>query len=133
MLEASGSWQWLLDVEHIEKAMVFAGMGARHGLEAALLVELGFRGVRDSLDAPGGWMMSEAFKGGDSNRRSLIDQLGERSELSETGFKRYPVGGPTQPVVEGLLKLLPDLDRDQVASLQIAMPGSWQSFRDAAM
>jgi 2-methylcitrate dehydratase PrpD len=131
--QASGSWQWLLDVEHIEKALVFAGMGARHGLEAALLVEAGFRGVRDSLDAPGGWMMSDAFKGGDVNRRYLIDQLGARSELSETGFKRYPVGGPTQPAVEGLLKLLPQLDRNALQSVQIAMPGSWQSFRDAAM
>ena len=27
--QASGSWQWLLDVEHIEKAFVFAGLGAR--------------------------------------------------------------------------------------------------------
>ena len=131
--QASGSWQWLLDVEHIEKALVFAGMGARHGLEAALLVEAGFRGVRDSLDAPGGWMMSEAFKGGDANRRYLIDQLGARSELTETGFKRYPVGGPTQPAVEGLLKLLPQLDRNAILGVQIAMPGSWQSFRDAAM
>ena len=131
--QASGSWQWLLDVEHIEKALVFAGMGARDGLEAALLVEAGFRGVRDSLDAPSGWMMSEAFRGGDSNRRYLIDQLGARSELSETGFKRYPVGGPTQPAVEGLLKLLPQLDRNALFSVQIAMPGSWRSFRDAAM
>jgi 2-methylcitrate dehydratase PrpD len=131
--QASGSWQWLLDVEHIEKALVFAGTGARNGLEAALMVEAGFRGVRDSFDAPGSWMMSDVFKGGDSNRRYLIDQLGARSELSETGFKRYPVGGPTQPTVDGLLKLLPEIDRNAVASVRIAMPGSWQSFRDAAM
>ncbi len=131
--QASGSWQWLLDVEHIEKAFVFAGMGARNGLQAALMVEAGFRGVRDSLDHPDGWMRSEIFRGGDSSRAYLIDQLGTRTELAETGFKRYPVGGPTQPAVDGLLKLLPDIDRKSVASVTIAMPGRWQAFRDAAM
>ncbi len=131
--QASGSWQWLLDVEHIEKAFVFAGMGARNGLEAALLVEAGFTGVRDSLDNPGGWMMSDAYRDGDADRSYLIDRLGSRFELSQTGFKRYPVGGPTQPAVDGLLKLLPRLDRDAVSGVTIAMPGRWQAFRDAAM
>ncbi|MBI1362099.1 MAG: 2-methylcitrate dehydratase [Alphaproteobacteria bacterium] len=131
--QASGSWQWLLDVEHIEKAFVFAGMGARNGLEAALLVEAGFTGVRDSLDNPDGWMMSEAYRAGDADRRYLIDSLGSRFELQQTGFKRYPVGGPTQPAVDGLLSLLPEIDRSSVKSITIAMPGRWQAFRDAAM
>ena len=58
--QASGSWQWLHDVEHIEKAFVFAGMGARNGLQAALLVEAGFRGVRDPFDDPAGWFSLRA-------------------------------------------------------------------------
>jgi 2-methylcitrate dehydratase PrpD len=131
--QAAGSWQWLLDVEHIEKSFVFAGMGARAGLNAALMVEAGFRGVRDSLDNPGGWMRSGAFAGGDANRAYLIEGLGERSELHHTAYKRYPVGGPTQPAVEGLLKLLPEIDRGAIERIVISMPGRWQAFRDAAM
>jgi 2-methylcitrate dehydratase PrpD len=129
--QASGSWQWLLDVEHIEKAFVFAGMGARDGLHAALMVAAGFRGVRDCLDNPGGWMRGPLFSGGD--RAYLIEDLGRRSELPHTAFKRYPVGGPTQPAVEALLDLASDVSAADVASVLIEMPGRWQAFRDAAM
>jgi 2-methylcitrate dehydratase PrpD len=131
--QGAGSWQWLLDVEHIEKAFVFAGMGARAGLGAALMVEAGFRGVRDCLDHPDGWMRSGAFAGGDADPASLIEGLGERTELALTAFKRYPVGGPAQPAVEGLLALLPDVGAERVEHVRIAMPGRWRAFRDAAM
>lgn len=131
--QASGSWQWSLDVEHVEKAFVFAGMGARNGLQAALMVEAGFRGVRDSMDNPQGWMASSIFTGGDANRASLIEGLGKRSELSQTGFKRYPTGGPAQPAVAGLLQLLPQIDRAKVQRVIVAMPGDFKTFRDAAM
>jgi 2-methylcitrate dehydratase PrpD len=131
--QASGSWQWLLDVEHIEKSFVFAGMGARAGLHAALMVQAGFRGVPDSLDNDAGWLKSSAFSKGDSNLTSLVESLADRTELNETGFKRYPVGGPTQPAVHGLLTLLPNISVSQVTKATIAMPGSANSFRNAAM
>lgn len=131
--QSSGSYQWLMDVEHIEKAFVFAGMGARNGLQSALMVEAGFRGVRDSLDHPDGWMRSLAYRGGDSDRASLIDRLGQKTELVHTAFKKFPSGGPAQPAVEGLLTLLPQIDRRNVARVVIEMPGRWEAFRDAAM
>lgn len=131
--QAGGSWQWLLDVEHVEKSFVFAGMGARAGLNAALMVEAGFTGVRDSLDHPEGWMASKIFTGGDADRAGLVEGLGERTELIHTAYKRYPVGGPTQPAVQGLLELLPDLEASAVDTVRIEMPGRWQAFRDAAM
>ena len=65
--QASGSWQWLLDVDHVEKAFVFAGMPARNGLQAALMVEAGFTGVPNCLDVPGGWLMSGMFNGPESD------------------------------------------------------------------
>lgn len=131
--QACGSWQWLLDVEHIEKAFVFAGMGARDGLHAALMVAAGFRGVRDALDHPSGWMRSAMFSGGDANRAYLVEGLGERSELPLTAFKRYPVGGPTQPAVQALLELSASTAGESVQGVLIEMPGRWQAFRDAAM
>ena len=131
--QASGSWQWLLDVEHIEKSFVFAGLGARAGLQAALMVRAGFRGVRGALDHPAGWMRGELFTGGDGDRAYLVEALGERSELPLTAYKRFPVGGPTQPAVEALLSLLPAIGGAQPQSVLIEMPGRWQAFRDAAM
>lgn len=133
--QAAGSWQWLLDVEHVEKAFVFAGLGARAGLQAALFAELGFTGVRDNLDQPGGFLDQGVFKGPDSDldRHKLIDGLGQRWEMPHVAFKRYPTGGPTQPAVEGLLKLLPELRADTTRQVRIEMPGRWQAFRDAEM
>jgi 2-methylcitrate dehydratase PrpD len=46
--QASGSWQWLRDVEHVEKAFVFGGMPGRRGAECALLVDAGFTGIGES-------------------------------------------------------------------------------------
>lgn len=131
--QAAGSWQWLLDVEHIEKAFVFAGLGAEAGLRSALMVEAGFRGVRGALDHPAGWMRSAPFSAGDGDRGYLVSQLGERSELPLTAFKRYPVGGPAQPAVEALLGMLPVIGAAPAQSVLIEMPGRWEAFRDAAM
>jgi len=133
--QASGSWQWMLDVEHVEKSFVFAGMGARAGLQAALFVEHGFRGVRENLDQPTGFMNQGMFTGpnSDLDRAYLVERLGERWEMPLTAYKKYPTGGPTQPAVEGLLRLLPELDKDRISSVRIEMPGRWQAFRDAAM
>ncbi len=131
--QASGSWQWLRDVEHIEKAFVFAGMGARNGLQAALLVEAGFRGVRDPFDDPAGWFSSGPFGAGDHDPESLVRDLDVPSALRDTAIKRYPVGGPAQPAVEALLHLVSDLDRAAVERVVIAMPGRADAFRTAAM
>jgi 2-methylcitrate dehydratase PrpD len=110
-------------------------MGARTGLQAALFVEQGFRGVRDNLDQAAGFMNQGMFTGPDSdlNRRYLIDGLGERWETPLVGYKRYPSGGPTQPAVQGVLQLLPQVTAASVQFVRIEMPGRWQTFRDAAM
>jgi 2-methylcitrate dehydratase PrpD len=133
--QAAGSWQWLLDVEHVEKAFVFAGLGARNGVHAALLVESGFRGVPDVLDRDGTWFASPPFahERGDGDLDALVDGLGERSVFPDVAFKRYPVGGPTQPAVEALLDLAGSVSAGDVTRVVIEMPGRWEAFRDAAM
>ncbi|MBB6426710.1 MmgE/PrpD family protein [Sphingopyxis sp. JAI128] len=129
--QASGSWQWLLDVRHVEKAFVFAGMGARNGLQSALMVETGFTGVADSLDAEGGWLRSPAFEKAD--RAYLVDGLGTQFELDHAAFKRYPTGGPTQPAVQALLELRKQVKPEEVTRILIEMPGRADAFAGAKM
>jgi 2-methylcitrate dehydratase PrpD len=133
--QASGSWQWLLDVDHVEKAFVFAGMPGRNGLQAALLVESGFTGVPNCLDVPGGWLMSGMFTGpgSDLNRAYLIEDLGRRFELPLVGYKRYPTGGPAQAGVEGMLQMIKRVDRTQIDRVHIAMPERADAFANASM
>jgi 2-methylcitrate dehydratase PrpD len=131
--QASGSWQWMLDVAHIEKSFVFAGMPARNGLQAALMVSVGFTGVPDSFDTENAWFRWPAFTGEGSDPARLIDGLGEEFELSLAAMKRYPVGGPTQPAVRALLDLQKTVEMEDVASIRVEMPGSADTFRRANM
>ena len=132
--QASGSMQWLLDVRHIEKSFVFAGMPARNGVHAALLVESGFTGVPETFDQERGWFHGGMFsEGEDYQPEYLTDQLGERFEMPLVAYKRYPVGGPTQPIVEAMLRLSAKIGPDDVAKILIEMPGSPQIFAGASM
>ena len=45
----AGMGSWRRDTDHIEKGFVFAGMGARNGVNAALMVQSGWTGVNDIL------------------------------------------------------------------------------------
>ena len=132
--QASGSRQWLLDVRHIEKSFVFAGMPARNGVHAALLVEAGFTGVPSILDQEGGWFRAPMFSTGeDYMPEYLIDDLGTRFEMPLVAYKRYPVGGPTQPIVEAMLRLSQRVRPDDVEHVLIEMPGTPQAFASAEM
>ncbi|HJM89636.1 MAG TPA: MmgE/PrpD family protein [Dehalococcoidia bacterium] len=133
--QTSGSLQWLLDVEHTEKSFVFAGMPARNGIHAALLVENGFTGVPDALESFGGWFSQPMFnaEGSDFDPRYLVEKLGERFEMPLVAYKRYPVGGPTQPVVQAMLELGQRVNRNEIERIEIEMPGSVTAFANAEM
>jgi 2-methylcitrate dehydratase PrpD len=133
--QASGSWQWLRDVEHIEKAFTFAGMPARRGTECALMVEAGFTGIGDPFVGEPGWLNSSMFTGADSdfNPQILTDKLGEQFQLASVGYKQYPVGGPTQTAIEQMLTLIRRVDRTRVRKVRIDMPGRAEAFAAAQM
>jgi 2-methylcitrate dehydratase PrpD len=124
--QASGSYEWLRDTEHLEKAFLFSGMPARDGAYAALLVHHGFTGVSDPFEGNPGWLVSCMFLGSDSDldKQKLVHKLGEEFELPLVAYKRYPVGGPLQPGVEGLLTLIKMVNRDDIVKVDIKMPGS---------
>ena len=50
------------DTEHVEKSLVFAGLPARNGVTAALLIQLGGSGVEDILSGPDNFLMAFAPK-----------------------------------------------------------------------
>lgn len=134
--QASGSYEWLRDTDHLEKAFLFGGMPARNGAYAALLVHHGFTGVRDPFEGNPGWLVSCIFLGTESDldKQRLVHKLGEEFELPLVAYKRYPVGGPLQPGVEGLLTLIKTVNRNDIVKIDIKMPGGRvSSFSDAEM
>jgi 2-methylcitrate dehydratase PrpD len=110
---ASGIPAWKRDTEHIEKGFVFAGMGARNGVIATLLVHSGWTGVNDILSGPDNFLQCYAPQADPSK---LIDGLGERYEVALINIKKWSVGAPIQPTLDALEKLQKrhPLDPDQV-------------------
>ncbi|MEW6186735.1 MAG: MmgE/PrpD family protein [Thermodesulfobacteriota bacterium] len=133
--QASGSYNWIRDTEHIEKAFLFAGMPARNGVSAALMVHHGFSGVKDPFHGTPNWLLSSIFLGPESDLdlNKLIHHLGKEFQMPLVGYKRYPVGGPTQPGIEGLLQLIKKVDRHSIINIQIKMPGNITVFSEAKM
>src|SRR6201999_4377312 len=79
--QASGLASWQRDTQHIEKSFDFAGMPARGGITAALLVQGGATSGGDILSGPDNFFA--AFK--PMNERALVvDGLGTRYEILHT-------------------------------------------------
>jgi 2-methylcitrate dehydratase PrpD len=100
--QASGSRAWVGDDEHIEKAFDYAGMPARNGVTAALLVQSGYTGNRDVLEGDKGIVATYA----PCDARKLLDGLGQRFIITNCLVKKYPVGSPMMETVDATLAML---------------------------
>jgi 2-methylcitrate dehydratase PrpD len=118
--QSSGIAAWQRDTEHIEKAFVYAGMPARAGVTAALLVEAGATGVDDILSGQDNFLLAFAPK---SAGATLVEKLGERYEVARTTIKKWTVGGPIQAALDALEALLKRqrFEPDQVEKLTVRL------------
>ncbi|MDA8125900.1 MAG: MmgE/PrpD family protein [Deltaproteobacteria bacterium] len=101
--QASGVNCWKRDEEHVLKAFVFGGMPARNGVTAAIMVQAGFSGVRDSFSGEDNFI--DAFSTQPDPRLWIAGQ-GQDYEILHTDLKKFSVGYPIQAALDGLLKLM---------------------------
>jgi 2-methylcitrate dehydratase PrpD len=101
--QTSGVYYWARDAEQIEKSFVFAGMPARNGVTAAVMVQSGFTGVADPFTGDDNFF--EAFSPV-PQPHLLVDGLSSRYEVMLTNIKKFPVGSPIQAPLEALLLLI---------------------------
>ncbi len=121
--QASGIAAWQRDTDHIEKGLVFAGIPARNGASAALLVQLGGTGVEDIFSGADNFLLAFAPK---ADPVQLIDKLGERYEVTRTNIKKWTVGTPIQApldALENILKKHP-VDVSQVRKVTVRIASS---------
>lgn len=120
--QASGFAAWERDTDHIEKGFVFAGMPARNGVTAALVVRAGWNGVDDVFSGEDNFF--EAMATGDP--AVLIERLGERYEVTRTDIKKWTVGSPIQAPLDALDNLLRrrPFEADQVQRLVVHLASS---------
>jgi 2-methylcitrate dehydratase PrpD len=101
--QSSGLYAWQRDKDHIEKAFVFAGMPARSGATAALVVQSGWTGVDDILSGADNFFLANEPE---AMPEKLIDKLGERFEITRTNIKKWTVGSPIQAPLDAMENLL---------------------------
>jgi len=77
-------------------------MGARNGVNAALIVHSGWTGVNDVLSGPNNFVESLNPKG---DPAGMIEQLGERYGVVQTTLKKWTTGGPIQAPLDALENL----------------------------
>ncbi len=95
----AGIGAWRRDTDHIEKAFLFGAMGARNGVNAALVVHSGWTGVNDILSGPNNFVESYNPK---ADPGGLIDQLGVVYGVTLTTLKKWTTGGPIQAPLDAL-------------------------------
>jgi 2-methylcitrate dehydratase PrpD len=121
--QASGFAAWERDTDHIEKGFVFAGMPARNGVTAALVVRAGWNGVDDVFSGEDNFFAAMAPNG---NPAALVERLGERYEVTQTDIKKWTVGSPIQAPLDALANLVRrhPFDADQVQHVVVRLATS---------
>jgi 2-methylcitrate dehydratase PrpD len=114
----AGIGSWRRDTDHIEKAFVFGGMGARNGVNSALVVHSGWTGANDVLSGPNNFVESYNSK---ADPAGMIDQLGESYGVVQTTLKKWTTGGPIQAPLDALenIRKRQPFDADQVKQVVV--------------
>ena len=100
--QVSGIWSWERDLEHVEKAFDFSGMGARNGVTAAIMAQSGFSGVPDVLDGEHNALQALSRE---PRPEEMAAGLGRRFFITETAIKVFSVGYPIQSPLDAFLAL----------------------------
>ncbi len=119
--QVSGIWSWVRDAEHVEKAFDFSGMGARNGVTAALMAQMGFSGVWDVFDGEHNVLIALST---DPKPEEMVAGLGSRYFITETAIKPFSVGYPIQAPLDAFLKLhrAHGLTVDNVERIVVRLP-----------
>ncbi|MBV9537402.1 MAG: MmgE/PrpD family protein [Acidisphaera sp.] len=116
--QSSGIGAWTRDTAHVEKSFVFAGMPARNGITAALMVQAGCTGLDDIFSGADNYFLAYAPN---AKLDELTAQLGTRYEIARTNIKKWSVGSPIQAPLDAMANIMAKraIDPDQVTSIVV--------------
>jgi len=119
--QVSGIWSWVRDASHVEKAFDFSGMGARNGVTAAIMAQMGFSGVWDVLDGEHNALIALSSE---PRPEQMVAGLGSRFFVMETAIKPFSVGYPIQAPLDAFLTLRREhkLSADNVERIVVKLP-----------
>jgi len=119
--QVSGIWSWVRDAGHVEKAFDFSGMGARNGVTAAIMAQMGFTGVWNVLDGEHNALIALSAE---PKPQEIVAGLGTRFFITETAIKPFSVGYPIQAPLDAFLTLVREhkLSVDNVEKIVVRLP-----------
>lgn len=105
--QASGTYVWQRDVEHIQKAFDFGGMAGRNAVCSALMVAAGCTGVNDVFSGRHNYFQAFAPQ---ADPGGMARALGSTYEIMNASIKKWAVGSPIQASLDSLQALLLEHD-----------------------
>ncbi|MEV6424625.1 MmgE/PrpD family protein [Streptomyces sp. NPDC051662] len=119
---ACGLLSWVDDPSEQSRPLNI-GLASQAGVQAAMLAATGFKGPDDIFG--GKYPFGKAFTG-QWDQNALLDQLGERFEVTELFFKRNSCCVFIPAGLDGLLDILrsEDISVDDIASVHVRAPQS---------
>ncbi len=126
--QASGITSWARDSEHIEKAFVFGGMGARNGVTSALFVRSGMTGEEDVFG--GDFNFLDVYCPNRGELAEWVASLGSHYEISITNIKKFSVGSPIQAAADAMTGLVTEhrIAADDVEDVEVLLPPNGASI-----
>jgi 2-methylcitrate dehydratase PrpD len=110
----------------MENSFVLAGIPARNGVTAALLVSSGWNGVEDIFSGPGNFLQAFAPE---ADPAKLVEKLGGRYEVMRSDIKQWSVGMPIQAALDALEILMRDhpFHPEQIREVRVRLARSLEA------
>ena len=122
---ACGITPWARESEHMIKSYVRGGVGARNGVDAALMAKAGYDAPGDIFDGEGGFFHSRTAS--EELSPEFLAGLGTDYSIQNVIFKRACAGHPFQGLRLGFVEVMAEnsLSADDIAHVQVEVrPGS---------
>lgn len=103
LMQTSGSYEPIRGTGSVIRG-IWPAFTSKAGVLSALMAQKGIRGSKNSLE--GDAALFQAYLGGEYDRSFLVDDLGTRFLIADSGFKPWPCSGIAKPYVEATLNLV---------------------------
>ena len=117
------------EAKHMAKSLMY-GLGARNGVTAALMAEMGYDGPKSLFDGESNVL--KFYVGESYNCEELTRDLGRKFVIMDTCFKLHSAGHPIHAPVDGLFKILTreGISAEEIKSITVLQPEDEQRIVD---
>lgn len=103
LMQTSGSYEPIRGTGSVIRGL-WPAFTSKTGVLSALMAHKGISGSKNSLE--GDAALFQSYLGGVYDRAPLVEGLGERFLITESGFKPWPCSAIAKPYIEATLKLV---------------------------